>query len=185
MSQESEEAEILDLVEFEQKSRTVEKLDHLPFGPCKIARGAWKRLRLIVKVNCAEPTPKEVPLALLGRLYGNQFVVEDVVQIVTNRSDSSQCVYDAEDVKKVEKEAAKEGLMLVGVGHTHTDRTQLRPSHADKIHWLSLVFDFDRPLYYYIISGSLEVGGYSIPPNLFLLLKEAFRFLPVDVKDHD
>jgi hypothetical protein len=184
MSQESEETvEAIDLVALEEKSDIVKRLAVLPFGPCDITREAWRRLKLAVKANSAEPTPIEVPFALLGKLSGYRFVIEEVIQVTAIRTDAAK--YDLQDVIKMGREAAKEGLALVGVLCTRVARSPVKPSQADKIAWLSIMFEFDRPLYYYIMSASLEVAAYSVPVQLFIPLKEAIRFLPVGVTEND
>ena len=175
--------DILDLVALDEKNKVIKILDLLPFGPCDIARDAWRRLRLAVKANTAQPAPKEVPFALLGKLHRDRFVIEEILQVATTRSDSRQCIYDLQDIVKIEKEAAKEGLMLVGVAHTHVDDSPAKPSQADRLAWLSIMFEFNRPLYYYVISASLEAGAYSIPVEVFLHLKESIRFLPVEMRE--
>ena len=120
---------------------------------------------------------------LLGKLQAERFVIEEIIQLATTRSDTTQCIYDLQDITKIEKEAAKEKLMLVGLAHTHVDDSPAKPSQADRVAWLSTMFELNRPLYYYVVSASLEIGAYSIPVELFLHLKEAIRFLPAEVKE--
>jgi len=181
--------EEIDLVELEEQqvfAKCAERLEHLRFGPCDITPQAWKSIRLTVKAHSSQPAGKEVPLALLGRLVGTRFLIENTVQIMTQEADPSHCIYDIEDIRKIEKEAEKNKQMLLGTAHSHTESKPMQPSHRDRITWLFLMFEFDRPLFYYIISAdALQVGAYSISIDSFLLLKEAVKFLSVEVDKNE
>ena len=120
----------------------------------------------------------------MGRLVGRRFLIEDVIQIMTRDAGSTHCVYDVRDVNKIEKEAERNKQTLVGTAHSHPEGSSIQPSQQDRTAWLSLMFEFDRPLFYYIVSSDAhQISAYSISRDTFLLLKEAIRWIPFDVDD--
>lgn len=174
MSQSSEEMRRLDLVEIEQEKKIVNALNTIPFGPCDIDVQAWKRLKLAVGAYSTGRNAKKTCLVLLGELRKKGFLIKDVVQLMDEFSAR---------VKKIEREARKEKLILVGICHTQLGDS-LNPSHAERIAWLSLMLEFNRPLLYFMISAdSLRLAAYSIPPKAFYKLKEAIKFIPFEVRE--
>lgn len=183
MSQSSEEIRRLDLVEIEQEKKLVNAFNTIPFGPCDIDAEAWKRLKLAIKAYSTRPNAKEASFILLGELRKHRFVIKEIVQLVGG-ADRGYCTYSIKDVKKIEREAARDNLTLVGLLHTHCEISQPTPSQQDRISWLSLMFEFNRPIYYFIISAtSLQLAAYSIPPQAFYQLKEAIKFIPFEVRE--
>jgi len=178
MSQDSE----LDLVKENREKAIVEKLNLIPFGPCSITPEAWKSLKLSVKAHSSHPEPKEVPFCLLGRLDGSKFTITQAVQIATQETSSCHCAYSIETIKKIEREASRNGLMFIGFLHTHSGE-KVDPSFQDRTTWLSLMFEFNRPIMYFILSPSLRLSAYSVPVETFLQLREAIRFIPSEVRE--
>ena len=81
------------------------------------------------------------------------------------------------------EEAKKRKLMIVGALHTHPE-SEVKPSHWDRISWLTLMFEFDRPLGYFIINpNSLKLAGYTIPSQVFIQLKEAIKLVNDQVEN--
>jgi hypothetical protein len=181
MSQDSEEvAEMLDLVDLEDQSKIAEKLDLIPFGPCSITLEAWRSLKLSVKAYSSHPEPREVPFCLLGKVNSNRLMITQVVQLDNQVTFPGRCAYSIETARKIEKEASHNRLMLVGFLRTHAGDT-VQPLFQDRTAWLSLMFEFNRPMLYFILSSSLKLGAYSVPIETFLQLKEAIRFIPSEV----
>jgi hypothetical protein len=181
MSQESEETtETLDLVSFDRKSQIVKKLNLVPFGPCCMTPEAWRSLRLSVKALSSHPEPKETEFCLLGKLDHSRFIVTQAVQTFTQGT--GHCTYSKETIKKIEEEGTRERLSLVGFLRAHCDeRPEL--SLQERIAWLSLVFEFNRPITYFVMTPGLKLAAYSISLETFLLLKDAIRFIPCEVKE--
>lgn len=180
MSQASEER--IDLVE-EEERKILDSLGFIRFGPCSIDPQAWKRLKLAVKAFSAQRNPKEVNFALLGKIRGEKILIKEIVQLPGDSS-RGYCTFSTEDIKKLEKEASKQKLMLIGLLHTHCGDSPPYPSQTDNVAWLSQMFEFNRPLVYYIIQAeSLHCGAYWIPPETFYQLKEAIKFIPFEVKE--
>lgn len=177
------ELEGLNLVEIEAEKKVINALNTIPFGPCDIDIQAWKRLKLAVKAYSTQQNAKEVSFALLGEFRKKRFLIKEVVQLV-GPSSKDYCIYSLEDVKKIEKEASKEKLTLIGMLHTHCGDSKPIPSQADRITWLSMMLEFNRPIIYYIISANtLQTGAYSIPPETFYQLKDAIKFIPFEVRE--
>jgi proteasome lid subunit RPN8/RPN11 len=148
--------------------------DLIEFGPHIIRKATWKRMLLTIRAYSTEPTPKETKLILLARIIKNRMVIEDFVQTVGN-SASDHCRYDIHDIKKIEGEARKDRLIVVGTLHTHP-QSKPEPSYKDRESWLALMFEFDRPLSYYIIDPqSLKLACYAIPTQTFIQLKQAIE----------
>jgi proteasome lid subunit RPN8/RPN11 len=176
-------AEKFDLVEEEKEKKILDSLSLIPFGPCSIDPQAWKRLKLAIRAFSTRQNPKEVNFALLGKINGERFLIKEIIQLPGETS-GGYCTFSTEDLKKLEKEASKEELMLIGMLHTHCGDSSPFPSQSDNIAWLSQMFEFNRPLVYYIVSAdSLRCGAYSIPPQIFYQLKEAIKFIPFEVKE--
>jgi hypothetical protein len=168
----------LDLSSLSERSRIVEKLDLVPFGPCLITPEAWRNLRLSVRVHSNQPEPRETEYGLLGRLHGTTFVVTQMVEILPQGT--GRCSYSKEIIKKIEEEGNREMLSLVGFLRTHCDeRAEL--SLQERITWLSLAFEFNRPLTYFVMTPALKLAAYSISFDAFLVLKDAIRFIPCEV----
>ena len=182
--------EAIDLVELEKQQLIVENiktLENLRFGPCDINPSAWRSIKLSVRAHSSQPEGKEIPLALLGKLVGKRFLIEDVVQILARDAGPIHCIYDIQDIKKIAKEAEKNKQTLLGTAHSHTEGSPTQPSHLDRIAWLSLMFEFDRPLFYYIIiPDTLHVSAYSISStDAFLLLKESIKPIECEMEGSD
>jgi proteasome lid subunit RPN8/RPN11 len=183
MSQNSKQMENDDLAQVKQEKKFLNVFNTIPFGPCDIDWQAWKRLKLAVKAYSTQQKAKEVCFVLLGKFQNNRFLIKEIVQLIGETS-KRYCTYSLEDVRKIEREASKEKLTFIGMLHTHCGDSQPVPSQADRITWLSAMFEFNRPLVYYIISAnSLRVGAYSIPAETFYQLKDAIKFIPFEVKE--
>jgi proteasome lid subunit RPN8/RPN11 len=124
---------------------------------------------------------KEVTLALLGHLRSSRFVINGFVQL-GGESGRKYSLFATEDLKKIEAEATGKGYTLVGLLHTHPDSAN--PSTQDRLAWLTLMFEFNRPLIYFILQlEPLRLAAYSIPLNLFMLLKESIRPIQYQIED--
>ncbi len=138
---------------------------------------------MILKTYNSKPDPKEVIVALFGKLEGNRFVVRDLMQMAGENS-LSECVCDVNDLKKAEKAFSKEGFCFIGMIHNHPSGST-KPSHKDQIAYFSLMLEFDRPLYYYIAGlkeNRLKVSAYSIhPPEKFIELKDSVCFIEFEM----
>ena len=170
-SQENE----IDLVELENQRLIldrVEDADLKGFGPFYIVSDVWKRMLLHIRSYALEPASKQVAVLLLGQLVGPKVVIKDFVQLI-GRSDKNVFVYDVLDIKKVEKQAYENRLMLAGVLHTCT-KAEPKISYQDRVMWFSLIFEFSHPLTYMVINPeTLDLTAYSISPQNFTFLKEA------------
>jgi proteasome lid subunit RPN8/RPN11 len=183
MSQDLEETKTFDMVKMEQKEQEIlATINTVPFGPCSIDVQAWKRLKLLIKAHSTGENAREVCLALLGKYEGKRLVIKDFVQLL-GKSSKSYCIYSLNDVKKIEKHASKENLILVGLCHTHC-QDSVAPSVTDRTEWISSMLEFNRPLLYYIIApNTLRVAAYTIPPQIFYQLKEAIKFVRFEAKE--
>jgi hypothetical protein len=181
MSQESEKTSVtVDLLALNERGRMIETLDLVPFGPCLITPEAWRSLRLCVRIHSTRPEPRETEYGLLGRLHDTRFVVTQAVEIITQGT--GHCVCSEETIKKIEEEGNRERLSLVGFLRAHCDeRHEL--SLQERIAWLSLMFEFNRPLTCFVITPGLKLAAYSISLETFLLLKDAIRFVPIELKE--
>jgi len=143
----------------------------IPFGPCAIDAKAWERLKLIVKTS---DVSTGLCFALLGKIKGNSIVITDLIEL------SALCCnfrYTADQIRKIEKEAAKQGLMFVGMLYTHKDSIPT-PLEHELAYWISLMFKLDRPLLYFVISTeSSKIAAYTIPPEIFVQLKDAIKLV--------
>jgi hypothetical protein len=177
-SKEKNETQKLDLIELgrqEQLKTAVSKIDYLSFGPCLIMPETWKWLKLAVQAYGKNPMPKEISVALIGHLETNRFIIESFVQL-SGESGREYSLFTAEDLKKIEAEASKKGFGLIGILHTHPET--ITPSIQDRLAWLTLMFEFDRPLLYFILQlEPLRLAAYSVPSETLLLLKESIKFI--------
>lgn len=149
------------------------KVNTIPFGPCAIDVNAWKRLKLIVK---ASDDRIGLCFALLGRIRANYVLVVDVIELA--KLSTCNCPYTAEQIRNIEKEAAKQNMMFVGILHVHTSGSLPTPSEQELVLWLALMFKFERPLLFFIVSmESLKVAAYTVPPDVFAQLKDAIKLI--------
>lgn len=163
MQQNSEKSEISEML----------KVNAIPFGPCAIDFNAWKRLKLIVK---ASDDRIGLCFALLGKIRANSFLVVDVIELA--KLSTCNCPYTAEQIRNIEKEAAKQNMMLVGILHAHNSGSVPTPSEQELVLWLALMFKFERPLLFFVLSSeSLKVGAYTVPPEVFAQLKDAIKLI--------
>lgn len=174
------ESENVDLVDLAQETELLYALNTIRFGPCNITIQAWKSLKLAVKALSAQRNARKVIFALLGQLQGKKFVIKDIVQLV---NESLKQDISWKDVKRIEREANKEKLLLIGILHAHSGETPIASSNK-KVMWLSSMFEFNRPLLYFVLAAdSLRLAAFSISPQTFYQLKEAIKFIPFEVKE--
>ncbi len=156
----------------ELEANEIPSFDTIPFGPCAMDANAWKRLKLIVKASSVRTG---LCFALLGKIRGNSIVVVDVIEL--SKLSSCSCPYTAEQIRNIEKEAAKQGMMFVGILHAHDDLVP-KPLQEELVLWLTMMFEFDRSLLFFIISmKSLKIAAYTIPPDIFAQLKDAIKLI--------
>ncbi|MGB9760382.1 MAG: hypothetical protein ACPLZG_11190, partial [Thermoproteota archaeon] len=65
----------------------------------------------------------------------------------------------------------------VGILHAHDDLVP-KPLQEELVLWLTMMFEFDRSLLFFIISmKSLKIAAYTIPPDIFAQLKDAIKLI--------
>ncbi len=177
-------AKKIDLVELNQQDQlnaAVSRLECCDFGPCQIMPETWKWLKLAALAHGKNPVAKEVTFALLGQLRTDRFIIKGFVQL-SGESGRGYSLFTTDDLKKIEAEAVKKGFDLIGILHTHPD--SVKPSVQDRLAWLTLMFEFDRPMIYYILQPeSLKLSAYSIPLSTFSLLKESIQPIECELQD--
>ena len=180
----SQEEEI-DLVEFENQQATrefVENIGLLRLGPFYVGNEIWNRLLLNIRSQALEPASKHVVILLLGRIKGPRIVIDDFIQLLG--SGKNYCDYDIHDIKKVEKEAYKNSLILTGILHA-CSRTAGTPSSWDQAMWLSVMFELNRPVTYFIMNPeTLNLRFYSISASTYAILKEAVKPIEARMKEN-
>jgi proteasome lid subunit RPN8/RPN11 len=91
--------------------------------------------------------PEEGAGLMLGRVNGAEREVSDILPLTNSREDEARhnrYLITAEDMLAGEMEAAKRGLDIVGVFHSHPDHPN-RPSEFDR--------DWALPFFSYIITS--------------------------------
>jgi len=152
--------------------------DAIPFGPCLMAASAWNRLKLIMK---AAEERIGLCFALLGKIRGSNIIVTETIEI--SKLSGCSCPYTSEQIRSIEKEAAKQNMMFVGLLHAHYSGSVPTPSDQELVLWLALMFKFDRPLLFFVISiESLKIAAYTIPPDVFAQLKDAIKLMKFEVE---
>lgn len=97
-----------------------------------------------IRAHAAEDYPYECCGALLGHEEGEQRVVAQVVRLANEHTEERERRFfvSPEQVLRVERQASREGLLLVGFYHSHPDHPA-SPSEYDRQHAL--------PWYSYLI----------------------------------
>lgn len=127
-----------------------------------------------------ETYPHECCGVLLGRMNGNQRVVESVVRAGNTRLDSLHNRYsiDPRELVRIQRESRERGLDIVGFYHSHPDH----PAHWSQMdlaeaHWLGCS---------YVITS--VVKGCAAITNSFALTgdsEESKRFEPEEIRQID
>lgn len=147
------------------------------FGPCLSDSKTLDRLVFALKAHSSEPGAKEVPFALLGEIGSEGARITEFVQLI-GQNQQNQCTYSTEDLRKIDRTCSERNLSLLGILHVHIS-SNLNPSHADKVAWLTSMLDLARPLHFLIASvsdGGLRIGAYVNPADAFALLNNSAGF---------
>jgi hypothetical protein len=136
------------------------------FGPCAMDTRVWKRLKIMVRTLDASTN---LCFAILGKVKDNITIISDLIE--------HNYQFTADQIRKLEKEAAKQGLLFIGLLYVHRDSNPT-PLEHELAYWISLMFKLNRPLLYFVISTeSSKVAAYTIPPETFFQLKDAIKLV--------
>lgn len=158
---------------------SIQTLSNVRFGPCSIASDALAALRLALKSHSTGAQPKEVIFALLGKVRGDRWHISQTIQLIGANTPTTS-IYSAADLRKIETEAASEGLSFIGILHSHpqvSGNTTLQVSAGDKLCYLVMLEEFRRPIFFFVVNPqTFELGWISLPLESFLQLQESVKF---------
>ena len=147
--------------------------DLISIGPRTLI--AKSLMRKILKESRAyKKGGKEVLMALFAETHDGVFLVKhySIVQGVANAFTVN---YESTDIKNLAAEFAKDGIMFMGLLHTHLN-SSAEPSDADKRDWLFWIFEYKNPLMFFVLSlKDLNVSCYAVSYEEWLRAKEAIK----------
>jgi proteasome lid subunit RPN8/RPN11 len=96
-----------------------------------------------IRAHGEETYPHECCGALLGRLVGGEWLVEDAVRAGNTRTDSAHNRYNIApaELVKIEREARGRGLDIAGFYHSHPDHpAQWSQTDFAEAHWIGCAY---------------------------------------------
>jgi proteasome lid subunit RPN8/RPN11 len=127
--------------------------------------------------NGEQAYPEEGAGLMLGRFAGDEKQVETILPLTNTREDTdrhNRYLLDPQDYLKGEMEAARLGLDVLGVFHSHPDHPS-RPSEFDR--------EWAIPWFSYVITSIQQ--GKAVESRSWLLAEDRSTFLEetIEVKD--
>ena len=127
--------------------------------------------------NGEQAYPEEGAGLMLGRFAGDEKQVETILPLTNTREDTdrhNRYLLDPQDYLKGEMEAARLGLDVLGVFHSHPDHPS-RPSEFDR--------EWAMPWFSYVITSIQQ--GKAVESRSWLLAEDRSTFLEetIEVKD--
>ena len=127
--------------------------------------------------NGEQAYPEEGAGLMLGRFAGDEKQVETILPLTNTREDTdrhNRYLLDPQDYLKGEMEAARLGLDVLGVFHSHPDHPN-RPSEFDR--------EWAMPWFSYVITSIQQ--GKAVESRSWLLAEDRSTFLEetIEVKD--
>ena len=127
--------------------------------------------------NGEQAYPDEGAGLMLGRFAGDEKQVETILPLTNTREDTdrhNRYLLDPQDYLKGEMEAARLGLDVLGVFHSHPDHPS-RPSEFDQ--------EWAIPWFSYVITSIQQ--GKAVESRSWLLAEDRSTFLEetIEVKD--
>jgi proteasome lid subunit RPN8/RPN11 len=127
--------------------------------------------------NGEQAYPDEGAGLMLGRFAGDEKQVETILPLTNTREDTdrhNRYLLDPQDYLKGEMEAARLGLDVLGVFHSHPDHPS-RPSEFDR--------EWAIPWFSYVITSIQQ--GKAVESRSWLLAEDRSTFLEetIEVKD--
>ena len=127
--------------------------------------------------NGEQAYPEEGAGLMLGRFAGDEKQVETILPLTNTREDTdrhNRYLLDPQDYLKGEMEAARLGLDVLGVFHSHPDHPN-QPSEFDR--------EWAIPWFSYVITSIQQ--GKAVESRSWLLAEDRSTFLEetIEVKD--
>jgi len=164
---------------------SIEALTNPHFGPCSISPEALDALRLALKSHSTGAEPKKVIFALLGKVVGKRWHITHVVQLIGAQTPTA-ATHSFSELRKVEAEAASQGLSFIGLLHSHPQIDSCptpQPSPGDKLSYLVMLGEFKRPIIFFIINPrTFELCWLSISLEDFLHLQDCIKCETLSIK---
>jgi len=127
--------------------------------------------------NGEQAYPEEGAGLMLGRFAGEEKQVETILPLANTREDASRhnrYLLDPQDYLKGEMEAARLGLDVLGVFHSHPDHPS-RPSEFDR--------EWAMPWFSYVITSIQQ--GKAVESRSWLLAEDRSTFLEETIEEKD
>ena len=127
--------------------------------------------------NGEQAYPEEGAGLMLGRFAGEEKQVETILPLANTREDASRhnrYLLDPQDYLKGEMEAARLGLDVLGVFHSHPDHPN-QPSEFDR--------EWAMPWFSYVITSIQQ--GKAVESRSWLLAEDRSTFLEETIEEKD